>query len=139
MTETIQVGPMTLRFLQDKDGTGGSLDMFEMTVPPGARMPVPHYHENWDETAYGIAGTMGFTIDGRDVAIGPGDSLFIPRGAVHGFYNRSDAPATMLAVLSPGVLGPAYFRAVGALAAQGEPDPAAMAALMKQYGLVPVA
>ena len=24
--------------------------MFEMTLQPSARMPVPHYHESWDET-----------------------------------------------------------------------------------------
>jgi hypothetical protein len=28
--------------------------VFEMTVQPNARVPVPHHHENWDETIYGL-------------------------------------------------------------------------------------
>ena len=71
MPEVIRIGGLELRFLQSKDDTGGSLDMFEMTVQPNARMPVPHYHETWDETVYGLAGTTTWRIDGRDIGIGP--------------------------------------------------------------------
>ena len=55
MPELIRIGNLELRFLQSKEETGGSLDMFEMTLQPNARMPVPHYHESWDETVYGLA------------------------------------------------------------------------------------
>ena len=55
-SETIGMGGLELGFLQSKEGTAGSLDVFEMTVQPNARMPVAHYHESWDETIYGIAG-----------------------------------------------------------------------------------
>jgi hypothetical protein len=48
--ETISIGGLELRFLQTKEQTAGSLDAFEMTVQPNARMPVAHYHESWDET-----------------------------------------------------------------------------------------
>ena len=53
-SETIRMGGLELRFLQTKDETAGSLDAFEMTVQPNARMPVAHYHESWDETIYGL-------------------------------------------------------------------------------------
>jgi hypothetical protein len=46
MSETISFGGLELRFLHSKDDTGGSVDVFEMTVQPNARMPVPHYHES---------------------------------------------------------------------------------------------
>ncbi len=55
MSETIAIGGLALRFLQTKEGTAGSLDAFEMTVQPNARMPVAHYHESWDETIYGLS------------------------------------------------------------------------------------
>ena len=48
MSELIRMGGLELRFLQSAE-TGASLDMFEMTLQPDARMPVPHYHESWDE------------------------------------------------------------------------------------------
>ena len=44
--ETIRIGGLEPRFLQTKDETAGSLDVFEMTVQPNARMPVAHYHES---------------------------------------------------------------------------------------------
>ena len=137
MPEVIRVGGLELRFLRSKDDTGGSLDMFEMTVQPNARMPVPHYHETWDETVYGLMGTTTWRIDGQDVGIGPGQTAFIKRGIVHGFRNDTQEPATCLCVLSPGVLGPAYFRDMAALVASGSPDLAKMKETMLRYGLVP--
>jgi len=139
MAETITIGGLLLEFLHGKDDTDGSVDLFRMTVQPNARMPVPHYHESWDETVYGLAGTVTFRVDGQDVPVGPGESVFIRRGVVHGFRNDTQAPATCLCILTPGALGPAYFREVAALAAGGAPDPARMKEVMLRYGLVPVA
>ena len=138
MPETIRIGAVELRFLQSKDETGGSLDIFEMTLQPNARMPVPHYHESWDETVYGLAGTSTWQVDGRDIEVVPGRTVFIKRGIVHGFTNRSGEPATCLCVLTPGMLGPAYFREIAALVASGVPDPAKLKETMLRYGLVPV-
>ena len=140
MPETIRVGPLELSFLQSKQDTGGSLDMFEMLCPPGARMPVPHYHRDWDETILGLSGVVTFTLDGVPTDIGPGHSLFIRRGVVHGFDNRGSDPARCLCVLTPGVLGPEYFRETGAeLAAGSPPDPMKMREIMQRHGLIPVA
>ena len=138
MPETIRIGAVELRFLQSKEETGGSLDIFEMTLQPNARMPVPHYHESWDETVYGLAGTSTWQVDGRDIEVVPGRTVFIKRGIVHGFINRSGEPVTCLCVLTPGVLGPAYFREIAALVASGVPDPAKLKETMLRYGLVPV-
>ena len=88
---------MELQFLQSKKATGGNLDMFEMTLQPSARTPVPHYHENWDETVYGLAGTSTWRVDGKDTEAPPGTAIFIKRGIVHGFDNRSDASRSAFA------------------------------------------
>jgi hypothetical protein len=74
--------------------------------------------------------------------VGPGDVLCIPRGAVHRFDNNQDIDATALAVVTPGVLGPDYFREVGAAVAAagaGPPDFAAIGAVMRRHGLTPAA
>lgn len=139
MPEDIRVGPIELRFLYSKHDTCGGLDMFEMTCPPRARMPVPHYHRDWDETIYGLSGSLTFAVGGKVVEIGPGDTVFIARGIVHGFDNRGTAPAKCLCVLTPGVLGPEFFREIGAeLAADTPPDPAKLRSIMERHGLVPV-
>jgi quercetin dioxygenase-like cupin family protein len=139
MPELIDLGSLKLKFLRSKDETSGSLDLFEMTVQPNARMPIPHYHDRWDETIYGLDGTSVWRVDGKDIEIAPGKTVFIPRGIVHGFANRSAAPASCLCVLSPGVLGPQYFREMAGLMSSGTPDPARMKETMLRYGLIPVA
>ena len=102
-------------------------------------MPVPHYHESWDETIYGLTGVSTWRIDGKDIDLKPGETIFIERGIVHGFSNRSGAPARALCLLTPGVLGPAYFREMATLLSGGAPDPARMKETMLRYGLIPVA
>lgn len=138
MTETISFGGLELRFLQSKEETDGSLDIFEMTLQPEARMPVPHYHDRWDETVYGLVGVTTWRVNGNDVRLGPGQSVFIKRGIVHGFRNDTQQPATCLCILSPGVLGPAYFRDMLQLLSSGAPDLEKMKETMLRYGLVPV-
>ena len=139
MPDIIDLGSLQLKFLQTMQDTAGSLDMFEMTLQPNARMPIPHYHDRWDETIYGLSGTTCWRIDGKDTELAPGETVFIRRGVVHGFTNRSDAPATCLCTLSPGVLGPQYFREMAGLLSAGTPDPAKMKETMLRYGLIPVA
>ena len=73
MSELINMGTLQLGFLHSKDGTG-SLDMFEMTLHPNARMPVGHYHESRDEIVYGLTGTTTWSIDGKDINVTPGES-----------------------------------------------------------------
>lgn len=138
MSETIRVGGLELRFLHSKQDTEGGLDAFEMTVHPNARMPVPHYHESWDELAYGLTGAVTFRIGERDVVLEPGETVFIRRGIVHAFRNDTQHPASCLCILTPGVLGAEYFREMAALVSGGAPDFDRMRATMLRYGLVPV-
>jgi quercetin dioxygenase-like cupin family protein len=137
MTETIVAGGLHLRFLQTKEETGGSLDAFEMIVQPNARMPVPHYHESWDETIIGQMGVTTWRVDGTDIELMPGQSLFIKRGMVHGFRNDTPEAVSCLCILTPGALGTGYFREIAALLDAGAPDPVKMKETMLRYGLVP--
>ena len=137
--EIIRVGPIEIRFLLDGNDTAGRLSMFEFLVPPGVRVPAPHYHEQVDEVAYGLGGVLTFTVDGRATAIGPGDRCFIPRAAVHHFANAGTETTRTLSGLTPATIGPAYFRDMAALfAAGGPPDPVRVAEVMRRHGLIVV-
>ncbi len=138
MPEIIRFRDFELRFLRSKEDTAGSLDLFEMIVQPEGHVPVAHYHESWDETVYGLDGVITFRINSEDVEIGPGQTAFIERGVVHSFRNNSRQPAKCLSVLSPGVLGPAYFREMASLLSQRTPDRAKLKETMLRHGLVPV-
>jgi len=139
-TEEIRIGQLAIRFLLEGKASGGSVAVFEFDVPAGAKVPIAHSHDGYEETIYGLEGVLTFTVEGRPTDVGPGQVLCIPRGAVHGFDNVRGADTKMLAIVSPGILGPDYFREIAALvkaAAGGPPDAVALAAVMRRHGLTP--
>ena len=136
--EIIHVGPVEIRFLLESKDTAGAISMFEFLVPSGARVPAPHYHESFDEIAYGLEGVLTFTISGQAIELRPGETCFIPRGAVHQFVNTGPERTRTLSVITPALLGPEYFRELAALLAAGAPAPAAIAEIMRRHGLVVV-
>jgi len=101
----IHLGQIEVRFLLENKDTDGRLAAFEFTVPAGVKVPAPHSHAHYDETIYGLAGVMTFTVNGRPTDLSPGEACFIPRGAVHGFNNLKPVPAKALAVATPALIG----------------------------------
>jgi len=139
--EEIKVGQLAIRFLVEGSASGGSVAIFELDVPVGARVPVAHSHDAYEETIYGIAGVLTFTVQGRPHEVGPGEALCIPRGAVHRFENLHSADSRTLAIVTPGILSPDYFRELSALvkaSVGGPPDPAKIGEIMLRHGLTPV-
>lgn len=138
--EEIRIGELAIRFLVEAERSGGSVTVFEFDVPAGAKVAAAHSHDAFDETIYGLAGVLTWTLEGTPVEVSPGETLFIPRGAVHHFDNTGDADARALAIVTPGVLGPDYFHEVAEIvnaAAGGPPDLAAIAVVMHRHGLTP--
>jgi quercetin dioxygenase-like cupin family protein len=138
--EEITVGPIAVRFLLEGEATNGAAAVFEFDVPAGSPAPPPHSHDGYEETVYGLQGTLTWTIDGERHEVGKGEAVCIERGAVHRFENEGAENASALAVVTPGILGPDYFRdlaeGLGA-SAGGPPDFAAIAAIMRRHGLTP--
>ncbi len=140
MHQPITVGGMEIRFLVEGEESGGSVAVFEFGVPAGTKVAAAHSHDGYEETIYGLEGVLTWTVEGTSTDVGPGEALLIPRGAVHHFDNRAASDAKALAVVTPGVLGPAYFHEVSAIldgAAGGPPDVAALGEVMRRHGLTP--
>jgi len=138
--ETIKIGQLELNFMQSGETTNNEMVVFEFLIPPGAKVPIPHYHKDVDELVYGLEGTTTSTLDGQAIEVNPGDTLFIPRGATHHHDNRTQSMAKTLIVLSPATIGPAYFHEMSELIKPGvPPDPQKAKEIMLRHGLVPVA
>ena len=139
--ETIHLGPLAVRFLLTGDDSRGSAAAFELEVPAAQRLAAPaHSHDHYEETVYGIAGVLTWTVDGAPIDVGPGQALCIPRGAVHRFDNHGSQDAKALCLITPAAIGPPFFREAAeviAAAGGGPPDRAKMAEIMRRHGLVP--
>ena len=137
--ETFNIGPTSIRFLLTGDDSSGSLSVFEFAVPAGEKLAAPaHKNDAFEEVLYGIEGVLTWTVDGTPIEVGPGEALCIPRGAVHRFENLGSRDAKQLAVISPAIMGPAYFRDVAEVfkaAAGGPPDRAKMAEVFRRHGM----
>jgi quercetin dioxygenase-like cupin family protein len=139
-SEEIRIGGIAVRFRLEGEASGGSVAVFEFDVAARARVPGAHSHDGYEETIYGLEGVLSWTLDGGKTDVGPGEVLCIPRGVVHRFDNDHGVDAKMLAIITPGILGPEYFREMAAVlegAAGGPPDPAALAKVMRRHGLTP--
>lgn len=137
--ETIKIGPLEIRFLLVGDDSNNNMSVFEVLVPAGQKLAAPaHKNDAYEETLYGIEGVLSWTVDGKPIEVGPGQALCIPRGAVHRFDNFGSEDVKQLAVISPAIMGPAYFREAAELikaAAGGLPDLAKMMEVFRRHGM----
>ncbi len=139
--EMIRIGPLEIRFLVTSQDSNGSVAVLEMTVPAGDKLAAPpHSHDAYEETIIGTKGTLTWTVDGDAIEVGPGQTLCIPRGAMHQFANHGSEDAKAHAVISPAAIGPSYFRESAEVinaAAGGPPDRAKLMEIMRRHGLTP--
>jgi len=136
--KVVRIGSMELKFLVDETQGSGDIVMFEFIAPAGAHVPAAHFHREVDEVLYGLDGVLTSTVDGKRHELRRGDSLFVPRGAVHVHDNLHDETARVLSVLTPGSIGRRYFEEVAAVVnAGGKPDLGRVKEIMQRHGLVP--
>ncbi len=139
MPAAIRVGDLTITFLKSRHETQGALDLYELTIPAGARTFTPHLHREYDETIFGVDGITHWVLDGCHMELGPGEQLYIARGVTHTAVNLHMSPARVMCLVTPGKLGPEYFRELAAVEYEhGQPDAAALATIMARYGVIPV-
>jgi quercetin dioxygenase-like cupin family protein len=86
---------MDVRWLITENSVGASKTVFGVTYfPPGSRHEI-HRHPNVEEVEYLISGSGIAYVDEDAVELGPGEAVFVPQNAYHGFENNSDAEVMM--------------------------------------------
>lgn len=84
--------------------TGGSLMMFEQTMPAGTKSTF-HRHRDSDEAAYVLCGEITFKVGDRITVGGPGTCAFVPRGAPHAWKITGADTARVLFLYTPAKAG----------------------------------
>lgn len=86
---------MDVRWLVTKDSVGSSKTVFGVTYfPPGAKHEL-HRHPHAEEVEYLVSGTGTAYVADDAIELGPGEAVFVPQNAYHGFENTSDAEVVM--------------------------------------------
>jgi quercetin dioxygenase-like cupin family protein len=119
--------------------THSGYPLFEVLVPLGQKLAAPaHKNDAYEEILYGIEGVLTWTVDGTPIEVGPGQALCIPRAAVHRFDNLGNEDVKQLAVISPAIMGPAYFREAAEVikaAGGGPPNREKMTEVFRRHGM----
>lgn len=86
---------MDVRWLVTDETVGASKTVFGVTnFPPGSKHEL-HRHPNAEEVEYLVSGS-GIAYVGDDaVRLGPGEAVFVPQNAYHGFENDSGEETVM--------------------------------------------
>lgn len=131
--EVLSVVGEQIRILADGAMTGGKFLVFEESGPPGGGPPL-HRHDRDDEFFTILEGTLKFVVEGVTRTVGPGETMFAPKGSVHTFVNVGAARHRMLVFCCPaGLEGP--FRECDALEREGRLTPESVTAAFTKFDL----
>ena len=84
--------------------TGGSIMMFEETIPAGTKSTF-HLHHHSDEVAYVLSGEITFKIGDEVTVGGPGSCAFMPRGVPHAWKSTGAETGRVLFLYTPAKAG----------------------------------
>lgn len=101
------------------EATGGEYVEMDVTAEPGSRTII-HYHPEQEETYRVLEGTLEVFRDNRWREVPAGESLVVPREAVHGFRNLSGAPVRFLNVHRPALGFQKHLETLDRLARAGK-------------------
>ena len=105
-------------------------ERLELTsVNPRTERPEPrHSHPNQESAAHVHSGSLMFEVEGEVRRVGPGESITIPAGAVHTFWNEGPEEAHSTQLFRPALRTAAFFETYSALAERDELDDKGMPA-----------
>jgi quercetin dioxygenase-like cupin family protein len=88
-----------MSFLVRAQDTDGRFSMVEHRARPGSEPP-PHVHLWEHEIFYVLEGEIEFHCEDQVEAVGPGETIFLPKGKAHAFYLRSEYLRTLIISLA---------------------------------------
>jgi hypothetical protein len=105
-----------MRFLE----RGPDVLRIETRNPAGDASEPLHVHPLQETRAEMVSGSLCFVVEGREERIGPGESITIPAGARHRFYNDGDIEAVAVQEARPALRLAEFFETYFAMAERGE-------------------
>jgi len=130
--ESVELGGLGVRYMTAGEGFA----LVEHPIAPRTLAAPMHTHEHEDEYSYVLEGEVGVQIGDEVRYATAGDLVVKPRRIPHAFWNRTDEPARLLEIISPGGFE-RYFAELAPLIPPqaAQPEFEAIGALQARYGL----
>lgn len=112
--------------------TDGERLVIDMQARPGSASVGEHVHPSIDERFTVLRGRVGFSLDGRRSVAEPGESVHIPPGVAHDWWNAGDEEARLLVEIQPAARFEALIRNLFGLAQDGRTDARGMPSLLQR-------
>ena len=106
-------------FLRTAAETAGELCVVETFVRPGGFVAATHVHPAQEERFHVLEGTLRFRAGHEKVEVGPGESLTVPAGTPHRFWNAGETEARFVCEVRPALHFEQLLETMFALAAAG--------------------
>lgn len=131
---TLQVFGASVELLVTAGESSGAVTIARLLVPAGW-VNTPHIHWFEDECFYLLAGELELSVGTQTFPLFPGHSAFGPRRVAHAIRNLSDAPASLLVMVTPGGIERFFAAAHAAFPPDVPADPGAVADLIERHGM----
>ena len=109
------------------DDSGGAFTLLTDVAPPGWSLPA-HRHSNESETIHITAGALWMEVEGERSEVASGETVHVPRGALHSGGTLGDDPVHRVVLFAPAGMEH-FFNALASTA-----DPAEMLRLAGDHG-----
>ena len=116
-----RTGQRMIFLMTGKESNGQRLEMESYNPKSDLREPM-HIHPRQESNAKVISGQLHFIVNGKEQIIGPGESIHIPAGAPHCFWNEDDTEAHSIQFFTPALHIDEFFESYFAMANDGKLD-----------------
>ncbi len=136
---TYKLGQMTMTFTTTAEHNQGGYTLCEAIEPPQSGASL-HRHPTYDETFIICEENDEFQLDKEMLRLGPGDTVFVPRGTPHSFLSAGPQVGRQIIISSPGGIFDAFIAEVAtSMVDSGSPSrPGAaigLRAIAAKYGM----
>lgn len=129
-----------ITWIETAASSAGELLAFDLSLSPGARVAVAHRHVRQEERFIVRSGLIAVVVGAQHRDAAPGETLTIPVGAGHRWWNAGEGEASLRVELRPALDTETFFETFFGLARDGHckrrgmPSALQVALLLRELG-----
>jgi len=128
-----------LTFRRTAADTKGEAVVVEVVVAPDGFVAAAHVHPSQEEIFAVESGRIGMKLGRKKIEAGPGDTVVVPAGTAHTFWNAGDEPARFVTEIRPALQFESLIETMFSLAQDGKtnkkgmPNPVRLAVVANHH------